>query len=291
MSQDPFKDILSWATRTAQPALKTAADDVNKAAQGAAQQAAGFVSKAHADISSSVKISDAWKVLDEVKRAAGGGNAAVVVQSLAVQAEKGVGDVAKLLANEAHTFYRNNPHLVATLLQAGDDVGKFANMAAEEIHRFYLNHPNLVSAIPIGIGIALAAPPASVILLGVLGWQQQGVIGGSIATKLQSSIYGPYTCGVFSLLQHTGALAAVDVAALVGGVALIGVGVAMNIQHDKRNYDAQSKGRVGVGLVDIAAGPSAAAMRIAAQIRGSRILSALQSAPAMEMVGAGGGKV
>jgi len=227
-------------------------------------------------------------VLDEVKRTVGGGTAAVIAQSLAVQAEKGVGDVTKLLVNEAHTFYRNNPHLVAALLQAGDDVGKFANMAAEEIHTFYRNNPNLVSAVPIGIGIALAAPPASMILLGVLGWQQQGVIGGSIATKLQSSIYGPYTCGVFSLLQHTGALATVDVAALVGGVALIGVGVALKIHNDNRNYDAQSKGKIGVGLADIAAGPSAAAMRIAAQIRGSQILSALQRAPAMEKVGTGG---
>ncbi|EIW74635.1 hypothetical protein CONPUDRAFT_169990 [Coniophora puteana RWD-64-598 SS2] len=213
------------------------------------------------------------KQLDEVKRIAGGGTVAVIAQSLAVQAEKGVGDVAKLLANEAHTFVATIPtsslrysKLVMTL--AGFRTWQLKKV---RVHSFYRNNPNLVSGISIGIGITLVAPPASVILLG-------------------SSIYGPYTCGVFSLLQHTGALAAVDVAALVGGAALIGVGVALKINHDNCNYDAQSKGRVGMGLVDVAAG-SAAAMRIAAQIRGSQIISALQRTPAMEMVGAGGGKV
>lgn len=49
---------------------------------------------------------------------------------------------------------------------------------------------------------------------------------GSIAAATQSAIYGPFTGGIFALLQSIGATAVVSIPALAGGLASAAAGVA-----------------------------------------------------------------
>ncbi|KAM5538407.1 hypothetical protein V8D89_008009 [Ganoderma adspersum] len=59
-------------------------------------------------------------------------------------------------------------------------------------------------------------------LLGLLGFTKAGVAAGSIAAWVQSTFYGAFTCGLFSVLQSAGATAAVAFNPLLAVVGLLG---------------------------------------------------------------------
>ncbi|KAK7043991.1 hypothetical protein VNI00_008159 [Paramarasmius palmivorus] len=76
----------------------------------------------------------------------------------------------------------------------------------------------------VGLGAVNLLPSVGVVTLNGLGFTSSGILGGSIATGIQSSVYGPLTSGVFSILQSAGATAVIasPMTLVVGSVSLVG---------------------------------------------------------------------
>ncbi|KDR69307.1 hypothetical protein GALMADRAFT_77599 [Galerina marginata CBS 339.88] len=72
-------------------------------------------------------------------------------------------------------------------------------------------------------GLTVLLPLLAVAVVNALGWTVSGVVAGSIAAAIQSSIYGAFTTGVFSTLQSFGATAVIASPAglAVGGITLV----------------------------------------------------------------------
>ncbi|KAF8171642.1 hypothetical protein BJ912DRAFT_1066058 [Pholiota molesta] len=79
-------------------------------------------------------------------------------------------------------------------------------------------------------GLAVLLPSLALVVVNALGFTSSGVLLGSLAAALQSSVYGAFTGGAFSVLQSFAATAVVASPAvlaigsilLAGGVGLFG---------------------------------------------------------------------
>ena len=82
-----------------------------------------------------------------------------------------------------------------------------------------------------GAGSAIGAAGT----VSAVGFTSTGVAAGSIAAGIQSSI-GPVAAGsLFSTLQSIGATSALCSGPVVGGAALLGVGIACAYNYFKKN--------------------------------------------------------
>lgn len=77
--------------------------------------------------------------------------------------------------------------------------------------------------VAIGGATALVSVAAVPLVLGTLGFSTAGVVGGSFAAGVQSSFYGAYTTGLFSLCQGVGAVGVS--AGTTVGLTSLGLGV------------------------------------------------------------------
>ena len=84
-----------------------------------------------------------------------------------------------------------------------------------------------VAATAVGV---LAAPVVAGAALGAAGFGSTGVVAGSIATAVQSVVYGGATGGLFALCQSagaTGVIGSAATAAIGGGTGLTGIAATL----------------------------------------------------------------
>ncbi|KAF9527876.1 hypothetical protein CPB83DRAFT_855347 [Crepidotus variabilis] len=80
----------------------------------------------------------------------------------------------------------------------------------------------------IGLGAVALTPAAGLLALNALGFTAGGVVGGSIAAGMQSTLYGGLTTGTFSTCQSIAASVAVPAIGSLGsglGAVLTGIGI------------------------------------------------------------------
>ncbi|EAU93473.1 hypothetical protein CC1G_12067 [Coprinopsis cinerea okayama7 len=82
-------------------------------------------------------------------------------------------------------------------------------------------HPMATATVVVLI-VAILAPRIFIGILNILGFAVGGVVKGSIATGIQSVVYGAWTRGVFSVLQSIGATGVAPPAVpTIGSIAIM----------------------------------------------------------------------
>ncbi|KDR69310.1 hypothetical protein GALMADRAFT_1352886 [Galerina marginata CBS 339.88] len=130
-----------------------------------------------------------------------------------------------------------------------------------DIIRKNLNIVGLLGGGFMAAGLAVLLPSLAVAVVNALGWSVSGVVAGSIAAAIQSSLYGAFTTGVFSSLQAFGATAVIASPAglAVGGITLVvGAGCLGYWLYRKERERRASESATGPSDSDTGPPPSSA---------------------------------
>ncbi|KAH7930342.1 hypothetical protein BV22DRAFT_1028572 [Leucogyrophana mollusca] len=111
-------------------------------------------------------------------------------------------------------------------------------VGATGLSRFCENHPVLAVTAGAGLvaaGSAMVLPTAGLALAGAAGFGASGPVAGTLATTIQSAVYGAYTCGIFSVVQSFAmtATAASAPSVIAGAAAITGGSVIVKNTIDR----------------------------------------------------------
>jgi len=108
------------------------------------------------------------------------------------------------------------------------------------IDHFRREHPVEARRIAIGlvvVGSVVVLPAVGGLILNVVGFTTTGVAAGTLATVIQSAVYGPLTCGVFSVAQSIGATGlGVLVPFVLFGAPVLAAGVTMLLARNRTGF-------------------------------------------------------
>ncbi|EAU93474.1 hypothetical protein CC1G_12068 [Coprinopsis cinerea okayama7 len=197
--------------------LSRASRHINQAASAAAKLTADKAPVVAQKLNAAVKFaSDQTPIIAD--------NVSAAAKFTADKASNAASAAAKLAREKGPVVAHNVREAASTAAkftaEKGPQAADFAVQTAKE-------YPKVVGAASAILAANLLAPAVCVGALGAIGFSPAGVVGGSIAAGVQSSVYGPFTAGAFSVLQSMGATAAPPaVAPIIGGVAAAGASVA-----------------------------------------------------------------
>ncbi|THU97358.1 hypothetical protein K435DRAFT_778098 [Dendrothele bispora CBS 962.96] len=114
-------------------------------------------------------------------------------------------------------------------------------------NRFSKRVQNLAAGGLVGLGGMSVLPSIGVAAVNAVGFTSSGIAAGSLATVIQSTFYGAYTCGIFSSLQSFGATAVIapPVALGLGAAAMVVGGSVLAVNKIKERQKEREKEREG----------------------------------------------
>ncbi|KAF9224505.1 hypothetical protein BS17DRAFT_779947 [Gyrodon lividus] len=86
----------------------------------------------------------------------------------------------------------------------------------------------IIGAVLIAAGVIMVLPAAGLGIACIAGFSAVGPVAGTLAAWIQSTFYGAFTCGLFSIAQSVTMSASTwPVPLLLGGIAAFGLGYVL----------------------------------------------------------------